>query len=154
MKKILVLLFVLVFNALVCFADYKPIPAEKSKQYKTEVESIINKEVPKAKQEVYEIFSQAKKAYKNKSIEDLHTYDNFIDSPEFYLHKKIIDVTDKYVAIKSDVPATDFAGAYYDFLYPYYKDNNIDLTKMYELINLCAIKQKEIEQMIQSLSAN
>lgn len=154
MKKVLVLLFVLVFNALVCFADYKPIPADKSKQYKVEVESIINNEVPKAKKEVYKIFAQAQKAYKNKSIDDLQTYIDFIGSPEFNLHRKIIVITDKYVAIKNDVPATDFAGAYYDFLYPYYTDNNIDLTKMNELINLCGIKQKEIEQMLQSLSNN
>ena len=137
-----------------CFAAYQPIPEDKSKQYKAEVEQIINEEVPKAKKEVYVIFAQAQKAYKNKSIDDLQTYIDFIGSPEFDLHKKIMVVTDKYVAIKNDVPATDFAGAYYDFLYPYYKDNNVDLTKMYELINLCGEKQKKIEQMLQSLDTN
>lgn len=154
MKKVLSLFvcFLLSFN--MCFAAYQPIPKEKSKQYKIEVENIIVKEVPKAKQEVQEIFVQAQKAYKNKSIEDLHTYIDFIGSPEFDLHKKIIVITDKYVPIKNNVPATDYEGALYDFLYPYFKDNNVDLTKMHELINLCGEKQKEIERMLQSLLTN
>lgn len=152
MKKVLILLFVFVFNALVCFAAYKPIPVEKSKQYKAEVESIINKEVPKAKQEVYDIFSQAQKAYKSKSIYTLNDLDLILDSPEYGIHIKIIDVTNKYVNIKNDVPSTDSAGALYDFLYPYFKDNSVDLTQLTELINLAGKTQKEIDQMTQTLS--
>lgn len=154
MKKVLVLLLVLVFNACMCLAEYKPIPADKSKQYKAEVEQIINEEVPKAKQELYKISDQAQKAYKNKSTESLNDLDFLLDSPEYGIHMKIINATDKYVNIKGDVPATDSAGALYDFLYPYFKDNNIDLTKLYEVINLAGVTQKEIEQMVKALSTN
>ena len=152
MKKVLSLFvcFLLSFN--MCFAAYQPIPKEKSKQYKIEVENIIVKEVPKAKQEVQEIFIQAQKAYQNKSIEDLDRCDRIIGTPEFYLYKDVINVTNKYVNIEKDIPATDYEGALYDFLYPYFKDNNIDLTQLDELTNLCGEKSKEIERMIQSLS--
>lgn len=151
MKKVLVLLIGLLLSVNICFAAYQPIPADKSKQYKAEVESIINKEVPKAKQEVYEIFAQAQKAYKNKSIEELDRYSRIIGTPEFYLYKNVINVTNKYVNIEKDIPATDYEGALYDFLYPYFKDNNVDLRKLDELTNLCGVKDKEIDQMIQSL---
>lgn len=154
MKRIFVLIFAFLMSFNVCFAQYKPIPANKSKQYKAEVEQIINEEVPKAKQEVYKIFAQAQNAYRNKSIEDLHTYDDFIGQPEYDIHVKIIGVTNNYAAVEKDLFATGDPGALYDFLYPYFKDNNVDLTKLYELINLCGIKQKEIEQMLQSLSNN
>ena len=154
MKKVLVLFLVLIFNACMCFAAYQPIPEDKSKQYKAEVEQIINEEVPKAKQELYKISEQAQKAYKNKSAESLNDLDLLLDAPEYGIHMKIINVTNKYVNIKGDVPATDSAGALYDFLYPYFKDSNINLTKLYEVINLAGETQKEIDQMVQSLDTN
>ena len=49
----------------VCFAQYKPIPANKSKQYKAEVEQIINEEVPKAYDKIDKTFVEIKEIYQN-----------------------------------------------------------------------------------------
>lgn len=153
MRRLLILFVMLCFS-LPCFAAYKPIPADKSKQYKTEVESIINKEVPKAKQEVYKIYVEAQRNYINRNIDELNDAGSAIGSPEFHLYLKIINLTNTYVYIQNDIPATDYEGELYDFLYPYFVDNKIDLTKLNELINLCGIKQKEIGEMVKSLSVD
>lgn len=151
MRKIL-MLFILWCFALPCFAAYKPIPVDLSTQYKREVESVIKKQVPQAKQEVYQIFAQAQNYYRNKDVMELNDIEIAIGSPEFHLYLKIINLTNKYVYIQNDIPATDYEGELYDFLYPYFIDNNVDLTILNELINLCGAKQKEIQEMIKSLS--
>lgn len=147
MKKFLVLLFVLAFNALACFADYKPIPADKSKQYKAEVESIINNEVPKAKKEVNQIYKEAKQAYSLPISSDTPDYEQIIDTPVFYVNLELIKLTCKYVNIEHDIPATDFSGTLYDFLYPYFQDNKVNTKLLDELDTFTVKRQEKIHKM-------
>ena len=150
------LFFVFLFIPILSFAaEYKPIPIEKSQQYKYEIEQIINQEVPEAIKKVDRIYKKAKEAHKiakeqpgNLSLaENLYSCERIIGEPEFYLYIKLIDVTNKYVQIKDDIPPTGFAGTLYDFLYPYFKNNNINLTTLDKLVNYVGIKHTEIQKM-------
>lgn len=157
MKKVLVLLCVLVFNALVCFADYKPIPADKSKQYKAEIESYINNKYPSLIKEIKQISNDAEKEY-NKVMQNpkdfklymdfcASHYDMIIDNPEFYLYVALIDITQKYAGFSDDErPVTDWSGALRDFLDPYFKDNNINTTELNEIEQFVAPQYEKIEQ--------
>lgn len=157
MKKFLVFLFVLVFNALACFADYKPIPANKRMQYKAEVESYINKEYPSLIKEIKKILNDAEKEY-NKVMQNpkdfklymdfcASHYDMIIDNPEFYLYVALIDITQKYAGFSDDErPATDFSGDLRKFLAPYFKDNNINTNKLHEIGQFVAPEYEKMEQ--------
>ena len=46
MKKLILLLLISIIIGLPCFAEYKPIPKELSKQYRTEMEQVIKQEYP------------------------------------------------------------------------------------------------------------
>ena len=151
MKKIIIIIF-LIFLAIPTFAEYKPIPKELSKQYKIEVEKIINIKYNKTQKKISSIYKKATKDYK-KVFKDKNTYIDFassnyditIFSPIFYLLSDIIALTNKYVDIKDDIPHTDFSGTLYDFLQPYFDDNNINTLKINTLSKNAREKQKQIE---------
>ncbi|GEM_PF-6588384 len=43
------LVFIFIFNLTIAHAGYVPIPEELSKKYKTDIERVIKKEIPKSK---------------------------------------------------------------------------------------------------------
>ena len=61
--RILILLTCFIFLSLPIFAEYKPVPAALSKQYKTEIEQLINNEYSKTRQDINNIFDDANKSY-------------------------------------------------------------------------------------------
>ncbi len=157
MKKVLALLIGLLLSVNMCFAAYQPIPADKSKQYKAEVENYINKRYSSVIKEAKQISNDAKRKY-NKVMQNpkdskiymdfcTNNYDIIIDNPEFYLYTALIDITQKYAGFSdNEIPATDWSGVLRNFLDPYFKDNNIDTTKLQEIENLIAPEYKKIEQ--------
>ena len=134
--------------------NYISIPKELSKQYKAEIEQIIDEEYPHAVKKTKQIRAEAHKMYKkvlkNKNLYMEYATNNFdvlIGVEEFNLLSKIIDITDKYVQIKDeDALATDYNGALLDFLDPYFKDNDIKTDK---LDNLSILINKEHKKIIQ-----
>lgn len=156
MKKILVLLFVLVFNACVCVADYKPIPAEQSKQYKAEIEQIINLEVPKAKKELEKETKYATDLYnqivKNNLDNSSQEYINmtltqeivipFVLVPVYY---KVIKATAVYSpSIKTEFGTDDYMPLEEEIM-PYLKANNINTQKIDELKELVGDSYQQIQ---------
>lgn len=141
MKKFISFLFCILFLSLSAFAEYKPIPQNLSKQYKADIERIIDEEYPKALKQVDKIYNEAYKKYlkvlhnpKNIDIYmDFATcnYDTAVDTPAFNLFDKLIDITNKYISFnKYEIPPVDYSGALYDFMEPYFKDNYIDTSKI------------------------
>ncbi len=153
MKRIFILLLFM-FLCLPVFAEYKPIPKELSKQYKAEIEQLIETQYPIAIREIEETSAQAHIMYlqvlKNKNLYMDYVSNNFdmnIDNGQFYLLSKIIDATNEYVNIKNDTAlATDYVGSLLDFLDPYFKDNKINKNKLNFIGSLVSIKAKEIEK--------
>ena len=152
LKKIFVLLFCFIFSVLSCFAtDYKLPP-----QYKIEVEQTINNEYPATLKKINDIALNANTMYKQ-VLKDKNLYMDFcaenfdmmIFTPEFYLYSDLIKITQKYTLLKN--PPTDDAGTLYDFLLPYFDNNNIDTEKLDKLKSFSALKYKEIDKYYQDL---
>ena len=129
--------------------------------YKSQIENTIEEEFPKTKKLIDIEVANAKKAYK-KYLKDknkkenikeyifiMQDYQRGIEAHEFMFLSKLIDITAEFDNIKNKIPATDFAGTLFDFLYPYFKKNNINYKKYNELSEYAAIKIKEIDSMLE-----
>ena len=151
MKKVILIILAIIFIT-PAFAEYKPIPPDLSKKYKAEIEQKINNEYGSTQQKINSIYNEATKDYK-KVFKNKETYMDFASSnydihifiPIFDLLSDLIDITNKYVDIKNEIPATDFSGTLYDFLQPYFDDNKIDTHKIDKLSKNARKKQKRIE---------
>ena len=153
MKKLLILFTILFSFCLSAYAEYKPIPKELSNQYKAEIEIFVNGNYKSTKTDIDNIYNDAKKSYKKifkdkDSYIDFATsnYDMIIFTPIFDLFSGMVSITQQYVNIKDNTPATDFSGALYDFLDPYFCDNIIDTTKIDKLSQYARNKQQKIEK--------
>lgn len=152
MKKF-VLLVVLIFFCMPVMAEYKPIPAHLSEQYKKEITKEIDKKYWYTKWQIYKIEwdakSTCKKLLKNEITDNEYFAENIdmiIDSPLFFLYKDLTKITRKYVTITNETQfATDYSGTLYAFLEPYFKDNNINIDK---LINLAVLTNKKHKQIM------
>ena len=122
MKKIIALICFL-FLCLPVFAEYKPIPAYLSKQYKTEMESIINNNYSKALANIDEYYNEVEKT----SIEpEISIYD-----VNLFLYADMMKVTqEKYLGIKYEPYGTDSYVSAAEFLAPYFEDNHINIKKI------------------------
>jgi len=164
MKKILILFTVLFTFCLSAFAEYKPIPKELSKQYKAEMEKVIKKEYPKAIKNVDKYVKKAKKLharilkhgyYSNNQMDAINLsllYEVCIPSSELDLYSKLIKITEeKYLHNEYEAIGTDSVNPLSDYLYPYFKDNNVD-TKKLDDIALYEVQQgKIIEKLIEQV---
>ena len=161
-KKIFVLLFCFIFCALSCFAEYKPISNEKSKEYKAEIEQIINAEYWNVMNETNSIYNEANllfnQAFKNpknfKVYQNLSNTDYIviIGSPEFNLYKKLFIITGKYVYISPSELETDFIVDLYDFFYPYFNDNNINMSKLLTIAHYTTDKENQLRKKYDKLN--
>lgn len=159
MKKIIVVSFVLMSLCInSCYANAQKFPNGLNKAYAYEVETFISNELDKSIEEANTLYLKANTIYaqflKNKNqmkqnkdfITTLGLYEEDISSPEFELYKRLLELTQKYDSnVINEVPATDFAGALYDFLVPYFKKNNVKYSKLDELSTFIAIKAEKIE---------
>lgn len=131
--------------------------------YKLQIEKTIKDEFPKTKKLIDIEVANAKETYK-KYRKDKNRQENFdeyvfsmqdyqrgIEALETIFASKLIDVTRNFNDIENKIPATDFAGTLYDFLQPYFNENNIDYKKCDKLSKYTAIKIKEIDNLIDKM---
>ena len=125
--------------------DYKPIPASMSKQYKQEMEKIINEEYPKVINSV-DVDIAKIKAYYNKLKKNGYNFDDYINmtltieicipAADLDLYAKLMQVTqEKYLGIKYEPIGTDTPNPISDFLQPYFEDNQVNTSKLIKIIN-------------------
>ena len=139
MKRLIVLLLLFISFCLPVSAAYYQIPADKSAQYRAEIEAVIKKQVPITKQRINNIIVD----YKNEPSEfkkDMYRSIG-IDSEilEFYI--VLINVTNKYVPIKKDMPGTNYYLILDDMLEPYFRDNKVSTKEIDKLIKYGYKKQ-------------
>lgn len=161
MKKIFLVLFILILTSLSAFAEYKPIPKNLSKQYKKEMEYIINTEYPKAIKNVDEYIKNAKNLRDNvlKNGFNLENYINLtlisevcIPAADLDLYAKLMKVTqEKYLGTKYQPLGTDSTNPIYEYLYPYIKDNNVNQNKLTKIILYENKQIKIIEEYIKQV---
>jgi len=164
MKRIIVFfIFLFIFASNYCFAtDYK-ISEELQNQYRNEIYKTIKKELPKTKKKINKEFLNAQKTY-NKYLKDknklnntdkyvfeLQNYQRGIEVYETIFISLLIDITNKYKDINSDIPPTDFPGTLLEFLYPYFEANNIDYNQINEFDTYSANKIKELDSLMEQI---
>ena len=162
MKKYVFLLIILVF----CFASivffkqqsfnnkiviissqnntHNKIPADLKSKYKAEIEYTIKAEIPKAEQAINNIELEIKKEknpYNRQTIVDYG-----ITSILFNFYMQLVNITDKYIKIKQDIPSTDWYIELKKSITPLLIDNNINTKNIDSLLNYANKKQKELNK--------
>ena len=152
MKKIILAICLFILFLQSAWAEYKPIPEELGGQYKKEIDKLLNKKYNPTKTEINKISKNAERMYtkllKNKDLYiDFATknYDTNIFIPVFDMLSDIITITQKYTNSKLDVPSTDSYATLYEFLLPYFTDNDISMDKINNIQELAMEKYKIIE---------
>lgn len=141
MKRILILLLSIFIIPTFCFAsNYK---VQNNIEYKREIENKIPKEIPKIKRNIDKESTKAEKTY-NKQVKDknidtdkyifiMQDYQREIETSDVLLIYSLIKITDNYINIKNNVPATDNAEPLLEFIKPYFISNNINYSKLNDL---------------------
>lgn len=137
--------------------------SKKQEYFKKKATNLITKEVSVSHKEIDKIYSEAcatysmfrntinSKEYKNYYLDKLDLYANLIDQPEFQMHIKLINLTNKYIKIQDKVPATGFSGALYDFIIPYLEANDVNIDKIDELAGYAGNKQEQIMKLYEQV---
>lgn len=140
------------------FAEYKPIPAELSKQYKVEIEQIIDSKYKSSLDDISKRANDAHKMYlkvlQNKKYYYDYCFENFdmtVDTAVFNLYSTLLKTTNKYIEAKDPTLSTDCTGNLYDFLNLYFKANNVNTSKLNQLNSYARKKQEEILQEQENL---
>lgn len=158
LKKFLLILLLMFFC--ICFAA--EIPKNKQAQYKTEIETYINKEIPEMQHRVFLEYKKAERLHnhyliheyimeKSKYADKLDEYINNINGEELYFYLHLIDITDKYVKIKNDMPPTDSTGALYEFISPYLKSAKVSDEKILDFSTYTVEKANKILEYINEI---
>lgn len=172
MKKLYALLYLIVFT-LPCFADYIPIPKEKSAEYKFEIEKAIKNKIPSSIETTNYVFDEIKKTYKDfnnkkqkiKFVNDkktlcesnilyeLSNMESSLELGELYIYKELINITAKYVYIDINyILATGFPTDIAIYLNPYFIDNNINLNNLQKYLNYVESKTNTYKQYMKNIN--
>ena len=158
LKKIIVLVLLMFFN--VCYAAQ--IPASQQAQYKAEIEKYAASRLPEIKRETDKEFRQAQfmhnlyLIYKHsidisKYSDKLYDHINNINTLELYFYLDIVDITEKYVKIKQNMPATDSTGDLYAFVLPYLQQGKVNMNNIDEVFFYTGEKTDKIYKYIEEL---
>jgi len=128
MKKYLLILFIIIISI---FFTIKYIEHSKyylGKEYRNEVNALIDEELPKCRKQIDNIFIEAE------NEKDLTKKQEFIetsiDDVEFKFYFKLLEIIKKYKEIDEESVATDFTTDLAIFVYPYLKHNNINISNL------------------------
>lgn len=144
MKNFIIILLVLICINVPAFSDYHTFPKDLSLQYKSEIEDIINKEIPLTKHSIKNVLNEAKREKNDYNRQLIIEQGIAINLFEFY--KKLINATEKYVPINEYLPASDWYGELKKNLDPYLKNNNINVKKINKLLKYAEQKQYQLEK--------
>ena len=135
----IILLFILCFPV---FAEYKEIPKNIQQAYQSEINNLINNEVKKSKKNIKMAITEINS--ENDLIIKRVLVEQTIPSILCDFYKTLIVTTGKYVDLEKDIPATDWYEELQKFMEPYFKDNNINTSKIDSLIKYANRHQNRI----------
>ncbi len=161
MKRIIVLICVILINCSPVFAEHKVISEDLSKQYKQEIEQIINKNYPKIIKDIDNEVKNAKSYYNQMRINgyNLEQYINLtlisetcIPATDLKLYEELMQVTqEKYLKEKYTQMGIDNTIPIDKFLTPYFIENNVDTKKLSKIIIYQNKKSKIVEKYIKQI---
>lgn len=161
MKKIFITLLLLLTVCIPTFAEYKPIPLNMSKQYKTEIEHIIDREYEQIIKKIDNLVLECKNM-RDKIIQNGFNIDDYINltliaevcipAADLDLYAHLIKVTqEKYLGLKYEPIGTDTPNPMYEYLYPYMKNNNVNGNKLTKIILYESKQIKVVEKYIKQV---
>lgn len=161
MKKTFITLLILLIVCMPTFAEYKPIPLNMSKQYKTEIEHIIDREYEQIIKKIDNLVLESKNLH-DKIIQNGFNIDDYINltlisevcipAADLDLYEHLMKVTqEKYLGLKYEPIGTDTSNPIYEYLYPYIKDNNINENKLTKIIFYESKQIKVVEKYIKQV---
>lgn len=161
MKKFIITLLSLLFFCVPAMAEYKSIPENLSKQYKTEMEQIIDKEYPIVIKKIDNEVKDAKRI-RDKilesgfNIEDYITLslipDTCIPSADLDLYGKMLKVTqEKYLGMEYKPIGTDSVNPIDDILSAYFIDNKVNRSKLTKILLYENKQIKVVEEYIKQV---
>ena len=161
MKNFIITLLLLLLFCIPVYAEYKPIPKTLSKQYKKEMEQIINSEYKKTINNIDNHVKDAKrirdKILKNGfNIDDYITLslipETCIPSADLDLYGKMLKITqEKYLGMEYKPIGTDSVNPLDDILSPYFRDNNVNRRKLTKILHYENKKIKVVEEYIKQV---
>ncbi len=164
MKKLFIAFYLIIIFCIPTFAEYKPIPANLSKQYKKEMEHIIDVEYPNTIKNADNYLKEAK-TLRNKILKHGFNTDEYmnivliseicIPASAIDLYANLLEVTqEKYLGMKYEPIGTDCINPIYDILSPYFDDNNIDKTKLTKIARYEEVQIKIIEKYLIQINSH
>lgn len=161
MKKFIITLLSLLFFCVPAMAEYKPIPENLSKQYKTEMEQIIDEEYPIVIKKIDNEVKDAKRI-RDKILESGFNIEDYINlslipetcipSSDLDLYGKMLKVTqEKYLGMEYKPIGTDSVNPIDDILSPYFRDNNVNRSKLNKILLYENKKIKIVEEYIKQV---
>ncbi len=161
MKKFIITLLSLLFFCVPAMAEYKPIPENLSKQYKTEMEQIIDEEYPIVIKKIDNEVKDAKRI-RDKileigfNIEDYITLslipETCIPSSDLDLYGKMLKVTkEKYLNETYTPIGTDSVNPIDDILSAYFIDNKVNRSKLTKILFYENKQIKVVEEYIKQV---
>ena len=139
MNKIFIVILSPFLYCMPAFAEYIPIPQNLSKQYKAEMEQIIDEEYPKIIKNINDYVNYVKSNYDKIKKTNYPTDCYLLPEVSIYdldisLYSKFIKTTqEKYLGIKYEQIGTDDSSSLQTYIYPYLVDNNINIKKLKKL---------------------
>ena len=161
MKKLFITLLLLLTVCTPTFAEYKPIPLNMSKQYKTEIEHIIDSEYDQIIKKIDNLVFESKNLH-DKIIQNGFNINDYINltlisevcipAADLDLYAHLMKVTqEKYLGLKYDPLGTDTPNPMYEYLYPYMKDNNVNESKLTKIILYESKQIKAVKKYIKQV---
>lgn len=161
MKKFIITLLSLLFFCVPAMAEYKPIPETLSKQYKNEMEQIIDEEYPIVIKKIDNEVKDAKRI-RDKILESGFNIEDYINlslipetcipSSDLDLYGKMLKVTqEKYLGMEYKPIGTDSVNPIDDILSPYFRDNNVNRSKLTKILLYENKKIKIVEEYIKQV---
>ena len=161
MKKLILLLLSLLIIGLPCFAEYKPIPKELSKQYKKEMESIIDRNYPIVIKKIDALEIEALNYYEKMQengydiglhVSMVNIAELRIQSADIELYSELTKITkEKYLGQAFLPQNTDSVIPLEDFLFPYLKNNKVNVQKLKFIIEYQKNKSILIQEYLKKI---
>ena len=158
MKKLFALFIIFILVCLPTWAEHKPIPKELSKQYKEEIEQLIDKKYYETINNIDEYYNIATEYYNDflsngynieKHISMVNLAEITLPAADLELYSELTKLTqEKYLGIKYLPIGTDTILPFNEFLYPYFKENKVNTRKLTSIAKYENKKIKLVEKYL------
>ena len=148
MKKlsiIVLIISIILFSLSVFFAYDKHFKYILPKEYKKEIELLLEQEISKATQEIDGLYKEIENEKDTLSKKIL--IETGINTILFNLYNKLIFATKKYKNLDKEIPVTDFDVDLAIVIFPYLKKNQINYAILKQFLNYTDKKQLEFKQI-------